>query len=369
MKSRIRNTLLPGLMRYPKVAVPSSMRGWTQKHKTTPSFCTAQAEAGGHSVLILPWCRAAALAFAVTVSACSTTDYTKPINDFATATGRAQVALSELNAQVSEGYRQVLEKQIVGREVLVQAENENCLESSHRCRLMMFDKNKKSLGHYPPELPLQRMPVVMAQINAYAANLKALVEADTANKVEGQVNAALASVQKLAETVATTGGNSTHTIPQFATPVGQALNWLIGQYVERVKLKGLQHATSNAKPVVQAAAKLFATTSVFASDTVKSDLAEEVSTAISDIRQSANESNLNKLVQRTGKYDALLVSTPPRLFDRMREAHDGLADNLQGEGITFVTALARIEAFAAEAARVAKILEDLRAITTDKKGK
>lgn len=309
--------------------------------------------------------RAIALGFTLVVSACSTTDYSKPITDFAIATGRAQVALSDLNAQVTEGYRQVLEKKIVGKELTLRAAQDNCLVTSERCRLEALDKSGKSIGRYPPDPPLQKMSLVIAEINAYANNLKALVEANTAAKVESQVNAALASVQKLAETV----GGPAHTVPQFATPVGQALNWLIGQYVERVKLKGLQHATNDAKPVVQAAAKLFAAVSVFAGDSAKADFAAEFRTANDAFQTSRNEPSLVSLVQAASKYDSLLATAPPNLFAHMMNAHDALADDLENKGASFVTVLARIEAFATEASKVAKILEDLRAVITDKKGK
>jgi len=317
------------------------------------------------------WHRVVLLAFILPAAACSTADYSKPVNDFAAATDKAQTALSELNTQVTEAYRQVLEKRILSGEVFLTPDDGGCQVTSQRCRLIAVDKGN-SREFYPPRPPLARMTQVMAEINLYAANLKAVVEADTASKVEANVNAALGSVQTLAQTVAEAragAGAQPISIPQFATPAGEAINWIIGQYVASVKLKGLQNATGAAKQVVHDATELFMITSVFASDVPKADLAEEVSGAITAFREARNESNLNKLTQAADKYDALLVSAPPQLFKSLGAAHDALAENLQGEPVTLVTAIARIEAFANEASKVAKILEDLRSLKVDKKVK
>ncbi|MGH6880536.1 hypothetical protein [Hypericibacter sp.] len=308
--------------------------------------------------------RAAVAAIALLVGACSTVDYGKPVNDFAAATNDAESALSQLNVQVTEAYSEVLKNSVVSGRAFVKTNDEECLTLSVRCRLIIqAEDGTKEI--YPPAPPLAQMTLLMAQINKYAGNLKALLEADTATKVETQVNAALGSVQNLAETVAAAGGGSAATVPQFATPVGAGINWIVGQYVEHVKLSGLQRATAAAKPVIRDAAGLFTAASTFASDVPKSELAEEVSQAVDTFREGSNASNFDRLVQSTVKYDALLVSTPPQLFQRMAAAHDALADSLQDKNLTFATALARIEAFAAEAKKLVTILQDLRAVTSN----
>jgi hypothetical protein len=49
----------------------------------------------------------------------------------------------------------------------------------------------------------------------------------------------------------------------------------------------------------------------------------------------------------------------------MGDAHDALADSLNDESFNLATAIARIEAFAAEAEQLAKILRELRAIVPE----
>lgn len=312
-----------------------------------------------------------ALTVALLLGACSTAEYGKPVTDFAKATDDASTVLAQLNTQVTQAYGEVLERSILNRRALVRLHSsqgsQDCLTSSERCRLEIVTRDGK-IEPYPPIPPLARMTLIMTQMNLYAANLKALVEADTAREVETDVNAALASTQNLAQILADLQGGSSQPVPQFATPVGAAVNWLVGQYVEHVKFAGLQRATAAAKPVVREAGSLFATTAGFVSDVARADLAEDVSRAVDAFRAAGNKANLAALTQSAARYDALLNATPPQLFQRMVAAHDALADSLQGENVTLVAAIARIEAFSVEAKKLVKILKDIEAVAAAKQG-
>jgi hypothetical protein len=306
----------------------------------------------------------AALSCTLLLAACSTADYSKPVNDFATATSASKAALADLNTQVTEAYRGVLDTTILRGDVLLQQKAGDCQVGSVRCRLVLVDKDRNEVEPYPPEPPLARMTIVMTEIDSYAANLKALLEADTAKQASAQVNAALGSIQHLATTVASmnAGGGPPPEVPQFATPVGEAVNWVVGQYVEHVKLTGLQHATAAAQPVIRQAADLFTDAATFASDVPKLELANEVSSAQDAIRANTSQGAISSYAQSAAKYDALLTSSAPDLFQRMGDAHDALAESLQDKQLTLATAYARIQAFAAEAEKLAKILQDLRAL-------
>jgi hypothetical protein len=232
-----------------------------------------------------------------------------------------------------------------------------------RCRLVVIGSDEVE-NVYPPTPPFARMTLVMAQINRYAANLKALVEADTARQAEADVNAALGSVQNLAEIVAKAKqpSGTPAAVPQFATPAGAAVNWVVGQYAEHVKFAGLQRATAAAKPVVREAGALFAKATDIASDVPRSMMAEEVSQSVDAFRTGRNKANLDAMARNAGKLDAFLTSAPPDMFQKMVAAHDALAASLQGETVSLVEAVSRIEAFAAEARKLAAVLKNLRAI-------
>ncbi|MEZ5830017.1 MAG: hypothetical protein R3D05_02420 [Dongiaceae bacterium] len=305
-----------------------------------------------------------ALLLALGAAACSTADYSKPVNDFAAATGNAKSALTDLNAEVTAAYRVYLDKSIAKGDLLLTHESNDCEVESDRCRLIVLDKNGENAGDYPPEPPLTRMTLLMGEIDGYAANLKALLEDNTAQQVEADVNAALGSIQHLATTVSelqTPPGAAPADIPQFATPVGEGVNWVLGQYIERVKFKGLQRATAEAKPVIRRAADLFdIASSVAAAPRV--EMANEVAAAQDAAQTSRDRTGNDAYAKAAAKFDALLAEGPPEMFQRMAAAHDALAESLQGEHMSLATVNARIQDFAAQAEQLAKILRDLRAL-------
>lgn len=304
----------------------------------------------------------AAVLLSLFLGACSTADYKKPIDDFAAATADANTSLAALNQQVTEAYKAVLDRSILEGKMFIKTAKADCETTSERCQLIVFADNEDESEPYPPQPPLTNMTLVMSGIVSYAQNLKNLLEADTATQVETQVNAALASVQNLAETVSSVQGGAAQPVPQFATSVGAAANWVVGKYVDHVKEEGLQEATAAAKPVIQQAAKLFSETAKFISDVPRSELAEDVSAAVDALRANNSASNLAALASSAERYDQLLVSAPPQLFERLGAAHDALADSLQDQDVTLADAIAHIEAFAVEAQKLAKILKDLKAV-------
>lgn len=313
---------------------------------------------------------------AIAIAACSTDDYSQSIDNFAVATSEASTALTELNTQVTERYKGILDDSIRNREVLLtdlpsSDGQPDCTFSAARCRLALVNKDGQVVEPYPPEPPLVRMSLLMSQISAYAGNLQALLRADTAQKAAADVNAALGSIQNLATTVSNlqTGENAQPAeVPQFATPAGAAVNWVLGKYIETVKFKGLQRATEAAKPVIRDAAGLFHDVATFASDTPKIEMQNQVDAARKALRADPSQGNIDAYTRVAGTFDKLLMSSPPDLFDKMAKAHDALADSLQGDEVSLATANAQIEAFAAEAEQLAKILKDLRALADKQEG-
>jgi hypothetical protein len=305
---------------------------------------------------------------ALAMAGCSTTDFSEPVNDFAAATANAKTALSDLNTQVTDAYRGVLDEAILKGDVQLKPRRGECLTSSERCQLIIVDMSGAELEPYPPQPPLTRMTLLMGEIDRYAANLKALLEADTAQKVETQVNAALGSIQNLATTVSklkAEEGAPPAEVPQFATPTGEAVNWVLGKYIERVKYRGLQRATAAAKPVIRDAANLFTATSEIIADVPNTTFAQEVTTGQAAMLTSRSQSAITSLAQSAARYDALLTAGPSTVFQSMGDAHDALADSLNNEEFNLATAIAKIEAFAAEAEQLAKILRELRAIVPE----
>ena len=209
----------------------------------------------------------------------------------------------------------------------------------------------------------------MDQITAYAGNLDALVNADTAAQVKTSVDAALGSAQNIATTVAKVAAaqGAAVDVPSFATPVGSAVTWLVGQYIVRVKLNGLKAATGAAKKPVDDAAALFQTSATFASDPQRRALANAVTEKIDAFRSSNTPQNFDAYIAAITTYDKFLLAKPSDVFLRLRESHDALADHLKNNDVSLGAVMAKMQAFAAEAQQLSQIVKSLAALAAEKK--
>lgn len=309
-----------------------------------------------------------AVGLVVCITACSVADYQKPISDFAKATQNAETALVGLDEQVTEAYAALHRRRALAGERLVQRQGEDCLVESARCRLVVVDTDR-STEPLSPDPALRNMITLMRSVRVYADGLSAIVNADTAANVATHVNATIGSVENLAKTVVKLGGQDTTSsidLSEYTTPVGQAVNWLVGQYVAKVQLDGLKRATKDAKDVVKAAASVFGSAAEVASVVPRAALAEAVSKRIDAFRDSQSDQNLNNLIESAAKYDQLLLAKPATVFARLDAAHEALVDKLQTDELSLANVMAKIEAFAAEAETLAKILKDLAAAGKEK---
>ncbi len=302
---------------------------------------------------------AALLAFA---TACSVADYKKPVSDFAVGTQHAEESLVELDRLVTDAYAAVHRSRVLSNEALVEIEGTDCQVQSKRCQLVVVDRaGEKEL--LTPEPALRRMITLMRAIRTYADGLKAIVEADTAEKVATQVNATLGSVESISETMANLDRRvrQPSSFSEYKTSVGQAVNWVIGQYVAKVQVDGLKRATKDAKSVIAAAAGFFKEAAGTASDVPKQVMANEVSKRAAAFENAPSESTLDKLIKSAAKYDQVLLARPPAVFVRLGAAHDALANKLDNDDVSLADAMAKINAFATEAETLAAILKELAA--------
>jgi len=313
------------------------------------------------------------------IAGCSATNYSTPIQTFASATANANSALADLNKTATAEYTDFLSQRARKdlQHWILQGRPGECELGSQRCRVALVnvskDQNKNQIEDqlFPPEPLLGNMVAVMGDVNTYAQNLAALVADDDAAKAEADVNAALGSVEKLANTVAKAGGKGKEKepIPSFATPVGSAVNWLIGQYANYVKLEGLKAATKEAKPVIKSAADLFGRAAIFGSDPQRAELTKSFREKMDAYQNDrSSEANVDAIVDAAKRYDDFLQSKPGKAFEQMGDAHSALADALQNGNPSWPQVMAQIQEFAAQAEELAKIAQNLAALGTKKNG-
>lgn len=307
--------------------------------------------------------RVAAIAgMALVIAGCGSMDHAEPVTTFAEASTAAETALASLNRMATEEYTAFLSQRARTNMALAVLPNSGeCELGSQRCRLAIVDPNNRARNEpFPPDPLLGNMVLLMGGARAYAQNLAALVADDSATKAEAHVNAALGSVERLANTVNSLDAKGTKAIPSFATPVGAAVNWLLGQYVEHVKLAGLKRATAEADPVIARAAALFRQAAIFGSDLQREQLAQRFRTRIEAYQDDRpSEANLNAAVEAARVYDAFLQARPGDTFLGMAESHAALTAALNDTNVSWPQAIGRIRAFAADAQRLVKIVQDL----------
>lgn len=306
------------------------------------------------------------LAALVIVSACSVTDYTPAVTKFSEATENSERALVGLDQKARDIRAAWLQARVLaGGGVDVQMASGECDDDSSRCRLMVVVDGVQT-EFLVPESPIPDVLIVMAEIRRYANNLSALINADTAAKASASVNAALGSIEELAKTLNNIDPTKkTKPIKAFATPVGQATTWLIGQYVVRVKLKGLKRATKAADGTIADAANVFRVVEGFVTSSVTSKFSEDVELVETKFDDNRTSQNLRRWNQSAEVYDKLLRASAADIFGSMAEAHNALTQRLQNDKLSLASALAKIEAFAMEAEKLAKIIEGLSAIGND----
>ena len=298
----------------------------------------------------------------VFLTACSIADYQKPVADFSAATNKVEATLIELNKQVTDAYRKILLRRALtsqnGVQFYKKGKDVDCHRLATRCRLVFYEnEQEKSLS---PKPALQKIIALARSFRAYANNLSAIVEADTAAQVEVSTNETLASIERLEDTVrkfSKKPKTSAGKIKEYTLPVGLVINWVVEKYVAEVKIDALKHATENAKDIVADAAKLFQSLAEIGKDkAAKKVLASDVQKYHDKLVESKSKQDLEILIKATKQYDELLLlSSRSNIFAMWSDAHNVLANKLEGEKISLATLYVKISALLEEAEKLAAI--------------
>lgn len=295
-------------------------------------------------------------------TACSATNYQRPVGDFSTATQNAQEALVALDQHVTQAYLEMLRSEVATNERLVRAKENECELTSERCRLVAVNA-EGDLQLFPPEPLLGNMITLMRAVAVYAQGLADIVNADTAEQVSTHVNATLGSINNLANTIdALASTNAAESASAYKTSLGKAVNWFVGQYVATIKIDALRQATRQAQPVIERATRIFSDTTLLAADVSHIGPTTEFDDAREKYEATLRGDDLNILVARAAAYDRILVAKPSSVFEQLLLAHDALADHLQNKGQSFADVMGKIELFAIEAEAIITIVKEIQAV-------
>lgn len=293
-------------------------------------------------------------ALALVTTACSTvTSYQKPVSDFAAATTDAATALAEIDKKTTKVYDEALRNEINNGTRLLR--QEGCQLTSERCQLIATNMDRES-AVFPPESVLNNIVTLMLGVTAYSQGLNEIVTADTAAKVAASVNATLGSVESFSKTV---GGGAAPTVSAYKEPGGKAINWIFSQRIARLQINGLQQATTAAQPVISQVATTLEATASLAEDMDLAPVLKQFDAAWEKYEEDPTESNLNTAIAKAAASDMVLRTRPSSVFAALNTAHESLTQSLNGEGVSVIEVMAKIELFAEEAANVAAIIREL----------
>ena len=298
--------------------------------------------------------RLACICIVVTLSACSVPELKQPLIEFSDATENAESILIILNDEVTKAYAETIWQKALNDDenLLVRYNKDECGIDSTRCRLILTKTNEQGSDYPVPEDALRNMLELMGAIRNYANGLVAIVEADTAAKIENEVNKTLSSVVKLSELT-----NKDANTSEYSTPAGQIVNWFVGQYITKIKHHSLKRATLDAQPIVEKAVSIFEKTRSQASNGIKIKYVSKIGNSLDKFDDEKTQTNLEQLIDSVQAYDQYLIANSQEVFNSMVEAHNVLVGKIQGGEISIIDVIHRIKEFAKQAENASRILK------------
>lgn len=286
-------------------------------------------------------------------SGCAIADYEKPIKSFSEATDATQKALQSYGEAVTGQVRDARRREGLSTPAAVRIAAGDCLRESKRCRVVVFkSRTDPSPRELSPEFPIPLLVALAASIKEYADGLQAIVVSDSRAKAE----ASLASVNGTLQNLAKLAGEQGKALEGFAAPVAMTAGWIVGVYIDAVRIAALKRATKNADPLIAKAAEVFAIAAQRADASFRATLGEAVSTRSDEFRTKKDEASMLALIRAAEAYDTVLTSPPGQTLKKFSEAHSALTAALEGPEINLQTAFSQFQTLKAEGEKLAKII-------------
>lgn len=297
---------------------------------------------------------------------CAPIDTYKPaVDGFAAAAGKTSDAYAALQSTVIAARTEYLEQSALKGKVRVRTRmaSGDCARDSQRCRLEVTGGGEtKDLV-----LELGNITLLLREIADYAANLQAVVGADTAEQVNAKLAAAGGSIKNLGGDLAALPGGTAigGDIGAFAAPSVDLAAWIAGESINALQVEALRRATQAADPVIQQSAKVLEGAVTAAGDVTRPDFADRVSDASDGyVRARGDRGALEQFMHAAADYDAMLTATAPDVFADMATAHRRLAESLSAKNVTLADAFAAIQRFGAKASALKSIVDKFQAAKT-----
>ena len=293
-----------------------------------------------------------ALFLALLLAACgSPGDYQKPIQTFAEATTSARDSLRQYVVALDRQAEEALMEKAVKEHDNVEVPEGECAGISASPCHVVYKAGAKSIS-LSPEFSAPNLLALFDAIKTYADGLQAIATSDSASKAEASLASTSGNLKALAELIDKQG-----TASAYAEPVASGAAWLIGEYIDQIRLDALRSATQEADPLVAEAASYFEDTLQIAVDGTRGPFSFAVIEKESAFSDDPSPSTIKSLVKAVDDYNAALSAEPKNVFDKFKSSHHELTEALKRKELSFANAFAAMESLKAEAEKLKKIVE------------
>ena len=307
-----------------------------------------------HTMMVFPL-------FLFLFAGCTTAgDYKQPITAFGAATKVAQTSLEDYSRTLATAFVEEDIQKILARTSDLTRLGGDCIGNAQRCRLVVRTMVAGQFVEH--ELtPVFVADRIMAGVVTYADNLGAIAAVDAQKDIKTRVDEAMANLGVLAKDVDSLTGNRANlsaTISPFLTPIGQAIGFALGAYVDRQKIEALRQTTSAMDSIFPSLTLLFSASADAVVTTRRVELQRAYNAADQAFvsEQTRSRMSLDAVRSAAAAYDRALAINPAAPFVALEQAHAALNRALNDPNPSFDTALAQAQRVAAEARRVATII-------------
>lgn len=279
------------------------------------------------------------------------------------------VAMAQSSATIRQLGVQVRRDIAIETPAAVRIRQGDCETSSDRCRLQFVSTAGAPPELLPPSEPLEQIVTLARAIEAYAATLQAIAEADTATEVEAAVTAAGGAVTSLAQTASALGRGPGEAIVSYSEPVTALLAWGFGEYVNSAQLRALRAATAAAEgedpetgPIAQAAA-LFSEALGRSQVAMAPTFREAVTQRREAFLARPTNASFDAMVEAAAAFDGLLTASASTIPSDLRTAHRALYESLLTDEVQSLTDFfAAVERIKTRAEELLSVIEQLAAL-------
>ena len=310
------------------------------------------------------------------LAACASEPYKEPVATFAQAVTKSNEALAALDNQLAAAHTEVQRARVLSLQYRLELKNcGHAVKNSEQCLLLLqkTDEQGNDIGEplsLQPEAPLTEVRNLLGGIETYADNLTAVLNADTTEKVRNSVTKALGSVERLAQDKRVQEKVSKQEAPtkDFSIPIAKVVNWVVGRYVESIKIDAIRHATHEADPIVHAATRVMIEAEGQGELVMDTTLVKTLRVRKDAWQVAPNEANLRNLIAAVEALQRFRRGTRRSLFESLARAHRSLTKRVADSGdLSWTMAMANVEQFKSEADTLLEIIDDLTALTKSSK--